>query len=370
MDLDALRANLQCIRQLVGPTRRVITVVKADAYGHGLRQIAALMMQSGTDMFGVANLAEAAAIQSVGLGWPILMLGACLPAEVESAVRDDVRPTLSSLTEAKWFSQAAVRQRRQVRVHLKIDTGMSRLGVAPEDALALVQSIRELPGLELEGLYTHFAAAENDVRFSKRQQQSFDRVVQAAIETGVRPEWIHAHNSAGLLSQPIGRCTAVRPGLLVYGLLPTTHRRIPPIVRDSLQPALAWKCRLSLVKSLPKGVTISYGRTLRTKQPLRVGILTAGYGDGYLRSAGERACVLVQGRRCRILGRITMDQMIVDLSAVAPVTSGEEVVLVGRQGDETITITELADWTGTIPWEVLTNITHRVPRVYLGGHAA
>jgi alanine racemase len=370
VDLEALRGNLAWIRHRVGPGVKILTVVKADAYGHGLRQIAALLMQSGTDLFGVANLAEAEAVHRVGKGWPVLMLGACLPAEAERAVREEVRPSISSLAEAQWFSACAARLGQVARVHVKVDTGMGRLGVAPRSALALVQQVRQMPGLELEGLYTHYAAAEDDEDFSRRQRHRFQRIVRDLRRAGWAIPWVHAHNSGALLLEPASACNLVRPGLLVYGLIPRGLRpgltETPPAVR----PALSFRCRVSFVKWVSGGTPLSYGGTFIAPRRLRVATLTAGYGDGYLRAGSTRASVLIQGRRCRVLGRITMDQTLVDVSHLAEVPIGDEAVLLGRQGNDEITAHELADWCGTIPWEVLTSISYRVPRVYLGTQAA
>jgi alanine racemase len=199
VDLNALRENLVQVRSLAGPDRKVLTVVKADAYGHGLREIAAVLMQSGTDIFGVANLAEARAIRSVGKGWPILMLGACLPPEAELAVRDGVMATVSSLEEAHRFSAAAVRQRKIASVHLKIDTGMGRLGVAPSDAKTLLEQIEKLPALSVKGLCTHYAAAEDDPTFTTEQRRRFAEFVAEVSAHGRQFEWLHASNSGGLL---------------------------------------------------------------------------------------------------------------------------------------------------------------------------
>lgn len=370
VDLDALRGNLAWIRHRVGPQVKILTVVKADAYGHGLKQIAALLMQSGTDIFGVANLAEAHAIRAVGKGWPILMLGACLPAEVEAAVRDGVCPTISSLAEAKAFSAAARRLRKTVCVHVKVDTGMGRLGIEAGRAAALVRAVRQLPGLALEGLYTHFASAEDDARFSGQQAQLFRRVIAQVTRAGIDLPLIHANNSAALLHEPDTMFNLVRPGLLVYGLLPQGRRTETSVLQKYFQPALSLKCRVSLVKKIPKGASLSYGRTFVAPRPLRVATLTAGYGDGYPRAASNRAEVLVRGRRCQVLGRVTMDQLLVDVSRVPRVSLGDEAVLIGHQGKEVITATELAERCGAIPWEVLTNITYRVPRIYRGGQAA
>ena len=370
MDLDALRSNLAWIRHRVGPQIKILTVVKADAYGHGLKQIAALLMQSGTDIFGVANLAEAHTIRSVGKGWPILMLGACLPHEIEHAVRDEVRPTISSLAEAKAFSEAAKRLRRDVPVHVKVDTGMGRLGVETKQAFDLLQSIQTLPGLTLEGLYTHYASAEDDAAFSSEQTRRFREVLSACASAGIQIPLIHASNSAALLHEADEGCNLVRPGLLVYGELPLGKRTDNTVFQKYFRPALSLKCRVSLVKEISKGDSLSYGRTFIAPQMMRVATLTAGYGDGYLRSGSNKAQVFVKGRRCRVLGRITMDQTMVDVSEINDVSPGDEAVLIGTQGEDTITASELASWCGTIPWEVLTAITHRVPRIYRGSQAA
>ncbi len=369
VDLDALRTNLAWLRHRVGPRVKIMTVVKADAYGHGLKQIAALLMQSGTDIFGVANLAEARAIRSVGRGWPILMLGACLPDEIETCVKDHVMPTISTLAEAHAFAAAAHKLRRTVEVHLKVDTGMGRLGVAPGDALALAQAIAGSEELELQGLFTHFASAEDDAEFSGQQAAQFGSVIAQLTAAGFLPPMIHANNSAAILHEPATTFDLVRPGLLVYGILPTGRRRLTPPLPE-LRPALSWYCRVALVKEISKGTPLSYGHTFTAARRMRVATVTAGYGDGYLRAGSDRSAVLIHGHRCAVLGRVTMDQMLVDVSRVPVTQPGDIATLIGRQGSEEISATEVATWFGTIPWEVLTAITYRVPRIYRGGSAA
>lgn len=370
IDLSALRENLAWLRHFAGEGQRIITVVKADAYGHGLKQIAALLMQSGTDVFGVANLNEARAIRSVGKGWPILMLGACLPQEVEAAVKDQVMPTISSLAEAQMFSEVAGKLRRPVEVQLKIDTGMGRLGTRPADAVALAGQIAKLPHLTLRGVYSHYASAEDEPRYSARQRKAFTKVVQELCAAGIQPDFVHMRNSGGVLFEPDEVTNTVRPGLLVYGVMPNGKRRVPARLQNKLCPALTWKCRVSFVKTVEAGQRLSYGGTFTTPRQMKVATISAGYGDGYLRSGSNRSKVLIGGKLCPVLGRVTMDQMLVDVSKVKDVANGDEVVLLGRQGKKEITAATLATWLGTIPWEVLTNITYRVTRLYRGGHAA
>lgn len=370
VNLDALRENLAWIRHRVGPGVKILTVVKADAYGHGLKHIATLLMQSGTDMFGVATLAEARAIRAVGRGWPVLMLGALLAEEFEPAVRDQVRATLSTPDEAQRLSDVAVRLRKKAVVHVKVDTGMGRLGAPVGGAAALVRLVGALPGLELEGLYSHYASAEEDMAFSREQAARFRAVLEEASADGGRVPLVHMNNSAGLLHEPATTFDMVRPGLLVYGILPEGGRIEASGLRRKLQPALEWRARVALVKEVPRGTPLSYGGMFIAPRRMRVATVTAGYGDGYLRSGSGRAEVLVRGHRCAVLGRITMDQLLADVSGVEGTMAGDEVVLLGAQGRQRISAAELAAWCGTIPWEVITAIHHRVPRIYRGGHAA
>ena len=377
IDLNALRENLGWIRHRVGPGVKVITVVKADAYGHGLKQIAGLLMQSGTDVFGVANLAEAAAVRSVGKGWPILMLGACLPDEIEWAVRDHVMPTISSAAEARLFSKTAIKLGKTAAVHVKIDTGMGRLGVIPAEARALIRLINTLPGLRLAGVYTHYASAEEDAKFCRQQHLRFLQAITAAILLGKRVplqptqlEYLHVNNSAAILFEPSTTHNTVRPGLLVYGVAPSTRRPLPPLLKKHLRPALTWKTRVSLLKTVPAHTPLSYGQSYSTNRRARIATITAGYGDGYMRAGTNRGKVLIGGHRCPVVGRITMDQMLIDVTRVSGCAVGDEVVLIGAQGRDRITANEVAAWCGTVPWEILTNISHRVPRLYFGSHAS
>ena len=370
IDLDALRGNVAWLRHRLGPGTSLMTVVKADAYGHGLRQIAALLMQSGTDIFGVANLNEARDIRAVGRGWPILMLGACLPDETERAIKDNVMPTLSTIDEARRFARTAKKLKRTVSAHVKVDTGMGRLGAQPEDAPAMLDAIARLPNLNVVGLYSHFASAESNAAFSRRQRSRFKKLLKTLTAAGHTFSQIHFNNSAGLLHEPDSLYNLARPGLLVYGVLPHGRRRAPATLKRNLRPALSWKCRVSLVKEITTGTPLSYGGTFTAPRRMRVATLTAGYGDGYLCSAAGQAKVLIGGKSCPVLGRITMDQMLADVSRVKTAKPGDEAVLIGRQGKATITAHQLADWAGTIPLEVLTAITYRVPRVYRGGQAA
>lgn len=370
VDLAALEENLAQIRALAGPQKKVLTVVKADAYGHGLRQIAALLMQGGSDLFGVANLQEARAIRSVGKGWPILMLGACLPFEIGPVIENGIMPAISSLEEAERFDRSAAQQNKSVSIHVKVDTGMGRLGVAPPELGHLLSSIRRMRHLEIKGIFTHYSSAEDDAAFTRRQREIFAQAVHKEMAQGQQFEWIHAQNSGGLLFERDDLCNTVRPGLLVYGIMPPSSRLSELKQPLAFRPALSWKCRVGFLKSVPEGTPLSYGHTCFTRKKSTLATVTVGYGDGYFRIAGNRASVLIGAKRCPVLGRVTMDQAIVDVTDAGNVQAGDEVVLLGSQGTERIDATQLAEWCETVPWEVLTNITYRVPRTYRGGHAA
>jgi len=370
IDLDALRGNLAWIRQRVGPDVKIMTVVKADAYGHGLKQIAGLLMQSGTDVFGVANLVEARAVRSVGPGWPVMMLGACLPDEIEQAVKDEVMVTVSSLAEAEAFAAAAKKAKKTARLHLKVDTGMARLGCQPEQAEELIERIAGLGGVELTGLYTHFASVEDEFHYTQRQRTVFGKLL-AALKAKQRTfEYLHANNTAAVLLEEAGPYNAVRPGLLVYGVVPVGRRKLEVAGLEQIRPVLSLKCRVTVVRDVPKGSRVSYGGIYTTTRVTRVATISAGFGDGYLRACSERANVLIGGERCPVLGRITMDQMMVDVTKLPATKAGDEVVLIGRQGEQELTATEVAQWAESVPWEVLTAITYRVPRIYRGTQAA
>lgn len=370
IDLDALRGNLAWIRQRVGPDKTVLTVVKADAYGHGLKQIAGSLMQSGTDVFGVANLLEARTIRSVGPGWPVLMLGACLPEEVEQAVRDGIMVTVSTFHEANAFAAAAHHLGKEALLHLKVDTGMGRLGCSPGEAEVVVEQIDQLENIRLVGLYTHFASVEDEFHYTQRQRTVFGKLISALVEKGRTFEYLHANNSAAILLEESGPYNTVRPGLLVYGVLPFGRRKIEPENGMQLRPVLSFKSRVTFLKDVPKGTRLSYGGLYTTTRTTRVATISAGYGDGYLRAGSDRAVVLIGGERCSVLGRITMDQMLVDVTKIADVAIGDEVVLIGQQGEHCLTATEIAQWSDSVPWEVLTVITYRVPRIYRGAQAS
>jgi alanine racemase len=363
IDLAALERNLHRIRASLPQHMRYVAVVKADAYGHGLPQIAARLMHSGADLFAVANLAEAAALREVGPDWPILVLGALLPEEMRFAPEYDVTVTVSSVEEVERLDRAAAAARRRLDVHLKIDTGMGRLGVWHEEAGPVYLAIHHAAYLRLAGVFTHFSSSDDDPSFTAERRLRF----LAALETQCpgldrTSLLIHADNSGGLDTiEQAGLFNAVRVGLLQFGIRPVANSLLFGVPAE---PVFSFRTRVGLVKKLPAGTGISYGRTHILKRDSRVAVLTAGYGDGIPRAASNRGQVLIRGRRCPILGRVTMDQTIVDVTELDEIVAGDEVVLVGRQNEAEIALSEFSRHADTIPWETLCSVTKRVPRLY------
>lgn len=365
IDLAALERNLNAIQSALPEHIRYIAVVKADAYGHGMHQTVARLMQAGIDMFGVANVAEAATIREIGgTGWEILVLGAALREETPYLFEYDLIPTLSSVEEVAYLNEESRRRSRSLRVHLKIDTGMGRLGIWHEDARELFEAIRKADHLQLHGVYTHFAHAETDVEFTERQRRRFMTALSQADWLDPSKLLIHADNSAGITSfSQDSAYNAVRIGLLQFGITPYAQSLFAKV---PTQPIFSFKTRISLVKKLPAGTEISYGRTCRLKRDSRVAILCAGYGDGIPRALSNKGKALVAGTPCPYLGRVTMDQTIIDVTDLDTIPQvGDEVCLIGTQREAEIKIEQFARWAGTISWEILCSITKRVPRIYL-----
>ena len=362
INLAALERNLRLIRATLPAHMRYVAVIKADAYGHGLPQAAARLMHAGADLFAVANVSEAAAIREIGPGWPILLLSPVLPEEDDFLGTYDLSATISSAQEVERFDAAGARAGHPISVHLKIDTGMGRLGVWHEQAPELYAVVARSKHLRLAGVFTHFAAPD-DTAFTAEQRTRFLRALQRCDGLDLRNIFVHADNSAGIETLPGsgGPFNAVRIGLLQFGILPHPRSLLSEV---RTEPVFSFRTRVGLVKTLPAGETVSYARTHRLERETRVAIICAGYGDGIPRSMSSRAQVLIHGRRCPVLGRITMDQTIVDITQLIDVRVGEEVVLVGQQSDGEISIAEFSAWGETIPWETLCSVTKRVTRIY------
>jgi alanine racemase len=364
IDLAALERNLRLIRASLPPHIRYVAVVKADAYGHGLQQVAGRLMHAGADLFGVANITEAAQLRELGPGWPILLLSPLLPEEDRFVADYDLAATVSTSDEVSRLDRAGQAAGKPIQVHLKVDTGMGRLGVWHEEAPALVRQISGSKGLRLAGIFTHFASPDDDPLFTEEQRRRFLAALALSGLDKSPPEGllVHADNSAGLETMPgSSPFNAVRVGLLQFGVVPHPGSFLSQV---KTEPVFSFRTRVGIVKRLPAGTSVSYGRTRKLSRDSTVAVLCAGYGDGIPRSVSNKASVLIRGVRCPVLGRVTMDQTVVDVTGVEGVSSGDEVVLVGRQAGDEISVVEFSRWADTIPWETLCSVTKRVPRVY------
>ena len=363
IDLDRLRANARAVGAQVGGVERILATVKADAYGHGAVEVARALVDEGVEWFGVATVAEGAELRDAGVVSRILVLSPTLSQQADAAVDAGLTLTVGSVECLEALDACAIRRGTKVWVHLPVDTGMGRDGVLPDDVSGIVERARKMEGIALEGISTHFPAADDLRRaFTLRQIRRMDHVLESVDPN--RDLIRHMANSAGLLHFPDSVGDLVRPGLLLYGLFPAERNE----GALSVSPVLNFYSRVVHVKTLPEKHPVSYGRTWYTSRPTRIATVAVGYADGFYRSlSGGRGCVLVGGARCPVRGAVTMDMTMVEVPADVDVTVGDEVVLVGTQGAERITAWEMAARRGTIPWEVLTDIGPRVPRVYREG---
>jgi alanine racemase len=361
IDRAAVRNNLKSLLSLLrGPTR-LLAVVKANAYGHGLLPVSWLALEAGAAFLGVSSLEEGVALREAGFTAPVLILGSLYPFDSFPLLFEhSLTPTVASTQAADALNALARKRRTTLGVHLKIDSGFGRIGVSAAHARSFIEHVSACAGLRIEGLYTHFASSDRDPAYTQKQARAFQSVVRAAARQGVRPRWIHMANSSALLRYPQLHGTLVRPGLAIYGVspYPGAEKRI------SLQPALAWKTHVVFVKTVPAGASISYARTWTARRPTQVATLAVGYADGYPRLLSNRGYVLLRGKRVAVLGRVTMDMIMVNASQIPLCRVGDEAVLIGSQGDERIAVEELAEWAQTNSYEILCRIASRVPRVY------
>ncbi|MDJ0856464.1 MAG: alanine racemase [Desulfobacterales bacterium] len=374
IDLDAIAHNVRSLRRITRPQARLMAVVKADGYGHGAEAVARTALANGADMLAVARIDEGVQLRRAGLRAPILVMGPTFPAFAERIVDHDLIQGVTSLEDARGLAARADRMNRVIPVHLKVDTGMGRLGLVPDcgtpgsdprlPPVAAVRALKALTGVRLEGIFTHFAAAdEADKSFTELQLEIFrtflDQLSRAGIDAGLR----HAANSAGVIDLPESHLDAVRPGIALYGLYPS---RAVDCRRIDLRPALTLKSRILQVKDVPAGFPVSYGMTWEAPRTTRIATVATGYADGIQRRLSNRGQMLVRGVAVPIVGRVCMDLIMLDVGAVADAAAGDEVVIIGRQGDAEISADTVADLLETINYEIVFTNFARVPRRYLG----
>ena len=359
IDLDTIDANVDAIRSRVGTD--VMAVIKADAYGHGAIQVARLL-QDKCSFFGVSSILEAMELRRAGLYNPILILGHTPVSAFPALVQAEIRPTIYHYEDALALSKAAVREGKTAAFHLAVDTGMSRIGFqATEEDADICAEIAKLPGLFAEGLFSHFATADcADLSRARKQAQLFDEFYEKLAARGVRIPIRHLNNSAGLMNFD-NHYEMVRAGIVLYGMYPSEE--VDPALL-SIRPALQWCSRVTHIKSLPAGREISYGGTYVTTKKTRVATVPVGYADGYRRSLSGKFHVLIRGKKAPILGRVCMDQMMVDVTDIPDVQLGDRVVLVGCSGNEEITVETIAAAADSFNYEFVCGISRRVPRIY------
>ncbi|MGD0229471.1 MAG: alanine racemase [Syntrophorhabdales bacterium] len=360
IDLGTLEENYRAIRRLTGPDVSNLCIIKGDAYGHGAAEVGRRLESAGATYFGVADIDEGRELRMRGIRVPILVLGGVMPwEEFESFVEYDLTPAVTNfdmLERAAAF--AATGARRPLKIHVKIDTGMGRLGFGCDELDTLVARLRTLRDVEIEGVMSHFSASETRDDHGLRQVARFNGVVARLRENGIEPRFAHMANSAGLLNYPEAHFTMVRPGLMLYGCYPDSslHGRL------MLRPVMRWTSRVSSLRAFTAGSALSYGGTYVTQRETRVAYVPVGYADGYPRALSNRGAVVIAGNRCPIVGRVCMDWLFVDVTGLPDVAPGDEVVLLGGTAGEAITAEEIAEKVGTIPYEVLCGVSKRITR--------
>jgi len=358
IDLLTLRKNFKLLSELSGS--KVMPIVKANAYGHGLERVAIALETEGAEWFGVARIEEALSLREIGIKAKILVLGFSPPTRVPHAIKEKISLTVYDLSVAEAYAAIAQDLKQKVNLHVKIDTGMGRLGVLANQAGKIIEYVNNQESLILEGLFTHFACAdepEKDV--TNKQINQFKNILQELELKEQLPEIIHAANSAGTINFPETSFNLIRAGIALYGHPPSNQMKLP----EGISSAISWKTRLISIKELPPGHGVSYGHTYHTKEKERVGVIAVGYGDGLRRQPGN--CVLIHGKRVPIIGTVCMDQCMVSLNDIPDVVVGDAVIIIGKQINAEITATDIADDWNTINYEVLCGLAARMPRYYL-----
>jgi alanine racemase len=368
INLSALRHNYAQLKNIVPRQSGILAVVKADAYGHGFMDISGELDRMGISAFGVAFLAEGIQLRKAGIDRPILLLGGIYPGQEKKCIGFNISTVVFSIEQARALDQTAARLYRKAQVHLKVDTGMGRLGIFHEDAPAFFREFKGLKNLELEGIISHFASADelNDDgrRFTDRQGEIFTEVIAAAKREGLVPRYVHLANSAAAFSLDLPFCNLVRPGITLYGALPSPDFE----GKMNLRPVMSLKSRVAMLKRVGPGSSISYARRFVTSRETLVASVPVGYADGYCRALTNRGEALVRGRRAKVAGTVCMDWIMLDVTDIPDVAVGDEVTLLGcdREGN-CVRAEELAEKAGTIPYEIFCGISKRVPRVYIKG---
>jgi len=363
VNLDAIAHNVRRIKQIIGENTQIIAVVKANAYGHGAIEVSETLLENGVTMLGVAVIEEGIVLREAGIKAPILVCGLTMNDQLESLVMYNLTATICDLKAVKALSRIASKNKKKARVHIKIDTGMGRLGIPSEDTLNFVKTINQMKNIEIEGIFTHFAATneENGI-YTRKQFEKYKKALLELEREGINIPLKHVANSAAILSSSCFHLDAVRPGIIIYGLFPSPKAK----QAVQLKPVAEFKTKIVFLKEAPAGKNIGYGETYTTTRPTRIATLPVGYADGYSWLLSNNGEVLVRGERAPIIGRICMDLCMIDVTHIERVQIGDEAVLWGKQGSEMISVEEVAQKTGSIVYEVICMVDkERVPKIFI-----
>ena len=358
VDLKALRSNFKTIKKLVGPKTKVIATIKQSAYGHGMIPVVKTLVSCGVDFFGVGSIEEAIQLRKNKIKKPILVLSAVFDKLVDYFIRYNIRPTVVDISFAKELNRQASKKKKIVPIHVKVDTGMGRLGLYYSDAFDFVSQLSRFKNLSLEGIYTHFPAADNDPKFTNSQIKVFNKFIAQLKEKGIIFKFHHCANSIAIISYPNSHFDMVRPGLILYGIRPSARLKV------NVKPVLSLKSRIIFLKKIKKGRGVSYGRTYIAKKPTRIATIAAGYADGYPWRLSNRAKVIIKNSLFPVVGRVCMDHIMVDIGNRSDIKVGDEVVLIGQKKNVKVSAENLALWADTIGYEIVSGLSSHIPRVY------
>ncbi len=362
INLDAIENNIKLIRKVTNPASQIMAIVKADAYGHGTIEVAKTLLANGADRLGVACVDEAKQLRNAGVDVPILILGKVFKHEFETLIDLKIAATVFDFSEAKLLSDIAVKKGKKAIVHIKIDTGMKRIGIiaGKSDTVEKIKNLYELPGLDVEGIFSHLSCADTEKEeFTLNQIALFEKTVSEIENNGIIIPIKHIANSAAIIRYPQSHFNMVRAGLICYGYLPSKL-----IKNEGFIPAMSFKTLISRIETINEGDIVSYGGTFRAEKPTKIASLCVGYADGYLRGLSNKAEVIIGGKKVKIVGNICMDQCMADVSNVNNINVGDVATLFGTDGETTVLVDELAEISGTINYEIVCMVSKRVPRIY------
>ncbi len=360
INLGAIEYNLEQIKRKIGKNK-ILACIKADGYSHGATPVANAIKKK-VEFFGVATIKEAIALRDAGIKKPTLILGTILPEDASAVIKNDLIATVCTIALAKALSEEAKERKKIAKIHIKVDTGMGRIGIRPVNAIEFIKKVKAFPNLFLEGLFSHFPAAETDKSFSQKQIRIFKDLITGLKESQIEFPFYHIANSPAILNLPGSYFNLVRPGIVLCGIYPS--RKIKKTIK--LKPALSLKSRVVFIQEKEKGDSISYGRTYRAKERRTVVTLPIGYADGVDRKLSNKGVILIDGKRCPIIGAICMDQLMVDATGIKNLKIGDEAVLIGKQKKERISVEEIAETIDTVPQEIVSRLGKRLPRIYKG----